>query len=58
MFGDNSLKMTAAKKSMKDHIDRDYNTYVLNLVEREQTEHNPFTSARLKVLLRQSSGNS
>lgn len=58
MFGEGSQRLRGGNKSMKEQSNQDYNGYMLNLAKNEEKEYNPFTQAKLRVLLKKSSNGS
>jgi hypothetical protein len=48
------MTIRPGSKSMKEHSNEDYNGYMLNLAKNEEKDYNPFTQAKLKVLLKRS----
>lgn len=60
MFGNRAVETGREKKSMSEHTSQDYSAYILNLARQgaEKKEENPFLRAKLRVVLRQDSGNS
>lgn len=58
IFGDDLQRQRGGSKSMKEQSNQDYNGYMLNLAKNEEKEYNPFTQAKLKVLLKKNSNGS